>query len=55
MLETLIHPTQTGFVKDRSILDNIFTFWEAISVGSSTRARTWPFYCFDFEKAYEQS
>ena len=31
MLDSLIHPTQTGFVKDRSILDNIFTFWEAVS------------------------
>lgn len=26
MLEFLIHPTQTRFVKDRSILDKIFTF-----------------------------
>ena len=32
MLDSLIHPTQTGFVKDRSILDNIFTFWEAVSL-----------------------
>ena len=26
MLDSLIHATQTGFVKERSILDNIFTF-----------------------------
>ena len=32
MLDSLIHATQTGFVKKRSILDNIFTFWEAISL-----------------------
>ena len=29
LLPDLIHDTQTGFVQDRSILDNIFTFSEA--------------------------
>ena len=28
-LPEIIHDTQTGFVQDRSILDNIFTFFEA--------------------------
>ena len=31
-LECLIHLTQTSFVKGHSILDNIFTFWEAVSL-----------------------
>ena len=26
LLSDLIHDTQTGFIQDRSILDNIFTF-----------------------------
>ena len=30
MLDSLIHPTRTSFVKDCSILDNIFIFWEAV-------------------------
>ena len=52
MLETLIHPTQTGFVKSRSILDNIFTFREVVSL---TRMRREPLamLLLDFEKAYD--
>lgn len=37
MLDSLIHPTQTRFVKDRSILDNIFTFWEVVSLARLLR------------------
>ena len=29
---SLIYATQTGFVEERSILGNIFTFWEAVSL-----------------------
>ena len=32
MLEHLIHATQMGFVKECSILDSIFTFWEIVSL-----------------------
>ena len=46
MLDNLIHPTQTGFVKDCNILDNIFTFWEAVSLARLRRE--------SFEKAYDR-
>ena len=52
MLETLIHPTQTGFVKGRSILDNIFTFWEAVSLARKRREPL-AVLLLDFEKAYD--
>ena len=29
LLGELIHNSQTGFVREHNILDNIFTFWEA--------------------------
>ena len=53
MLETLIHPTQTGFVKERSILDNIFTFWEAVSL-ARLRGEDLAILLLDFEKAYDR-
>ena len=37
MLNQLIHDSQTGFVKDRSILDNIFTYWEMVAIVGSSR------------------
>ena len=53
MLEHLIHTTQTGFVKERSILDNIFTFWEAVSL-SRLQAHPIAVLLLDFEKAYDR-
>lgn len=53
MLDSLIHPTQTGFVKDRSILDNIFTFWEAVSL-ARLRGEELAILLLDFEKAYDR-
>ena len=52
MLDTLIHPTQTGFVKGRSILDNIFTYWEAVSL-AHLREEPLAVLLLDFEKAYD--
>ena len=31
-LSQLIHSSQTGFIKEQSILDNIFTFWETTAL-----------------------
>ena len=53
MLEHLIHATQTGFVKERSILDNIFTFWEAVSL-ARLQAAPIAVLLLDFEKAYDR-
>ena len=53
MPERLIHDTQTGFVKERSILDNIFTFWEAVSL-ARLRGEPLVVLLLDFKKAYDR-
>ncbi len=42
-LPQLLHVSQTGFIKERSILDNIVTFWELTALAKN----------IDFEKAYD--
>ena len=53
MLGSLIHATQTGFVKEHSILDNIFTFWEAILL-SRLQETPLAILLLDFKKAYDR-
>ncbi|MCO5588777.1 hypothetical protein L7F22_042736 [Adiantum nelumboides] len=53
LLDILIHETQTGFVKERSILDNIFTFWEAVAL-AKLRGEDLVVLLLDFEKAYDR-
>ena len=53
MLERLIHHPQTGFIKKRSILDNIFTFWEAFSL-AQLQGMPLVILILDFEKAYDR-
>ena len=53
MLGRLIHDTQTGFVKERSILDNIFPIWEAVSL-AGLRGEPLVVLLLDFEKAYDK-
>lgn len=53
LLDSLIHPTQTNFVKDRSILDNIFTFWEAVSL-ARLRKEELAILLLDIDKAYDR-
>ena len=48
-----MHATQTGFVKERSILDNIFTFWEAIALARLLGIDL-VVLLLDFEKAYDR-
>ena len=52
-LTNIIHNTQTGFLQDRSILDNIFLFWEAIAI-SQERNEDLAILLLDFEKAYDR-
>ena len=52
LLDNLIHPTQIGSVKGRSILDNTFTFWEAVSL-ACMREEPLAVLLLDFEKAYD--
>ena len=46
VLPLIIHPSQTRFIKERSILDNIFTFW----ITNQDLAVI----LLDFEKAYDR-
>ena len=53
ILDNLIHATHTGFVKERSILDNIFTIWEAVSLARLEESPL-AVLLLDFEKAYDR-
>ena len=53
LLGELIHDLQTGFVKERSILDNIFTFWEATAL-AKLRRKDLAVLLLGFEKAYDR-
>ena len=48
-----IHASQTGFIKQRSIFDNIFTFWEATSLAIKKNQKL-VVLILDFEKAYDR-
>ena len=52
LLPDLIHDTQTGFVQDRNILDNIFTFSEATEWAQHNGQHLGVL--LDFEKAYDR-
>ncbi len=49
----IIHASQTGFIKQRSIFDNIFTFWEATSLAMKQNQKL-AVLLLDFEKAYDR-
>ena len=49
----LIHSSQTGFVQDWSILDNVFTFYEAVEWARELH-QSITIMLLDFEKAYER-
>ena len=52
LLPQLIHPSQKGFVRNRSILDNLFSFWEAVALAKRTNKVA--VVLLDFEKAYDR-
>ncbi|MCO5567904.1 hypothetical protein L7F22_021600 [Adiantum nelumboides] len=52
-LPDLIHSSQTGFVQDRNILDNLVTFYEAVEWARQTKQPT-GIMLLDFEKAYDR-
>ncbi|MCO5609834.1 hypothetical protein L7F22_064066 [Adiantum nelumboides] len=53
-LPDLIHSSQTGFVQDRSILDNVVTFYEEVEWERQTEQPTTAIMLLDFEKAYDR-
>ena len=53
MLTNCIHSSQTGFLQERSILDNITTFWEATAAAIKNHKQL-AVLLLDFEKAYDR-
>ena len=52
-LPQLIHDSQTGFVQERSIFDNIFLFWEMVAT-TEEQQQDLAILFLDFEKAYDR-
>ena len=50
-LPHIVHKTQTVFIQERSIFDNIFMFWEMIAITQETKQNL-TILLLDFEKAY---
>ena len=53
LLPQIIHTSQTDFIKERSILDNIFLFWESVAVARKSNQYL-TVMLLDFEKAYDR-
>ena len=53
LIPQLIHLSQTGFVRNRNILDNLFSFWEVVALAKRTINKV-VVVLLDFEKAYER-
>ena len=52
-LPELIHDSQTAFMKERSIFDNIILFWEMVAI-AELRKQDLAVLFLDFEKAYDR-
>ena len=52
-LQDLIHITQTGFIQERSILDNLFFFGEVIPLARKIKEDL-VILLLDFEKTYDR-
>ena len=53
LLPSIIHDTQSGFLQDRSIFDNIFLFWEMTALAQHHK-QSLAILLLDFEKAYDK-
>ena len=53
LLPSIIHDTQSGFVQDRSIFDNIFLFWEMVALAQQNKQQL-TILLLDFEKANDK-
>ena len=49
----IVHESQTGFMQERSIFDNIFLFWELTGMAMKTKEDL-AVLLLDFEKAYDR-
>ena len=53
VLPKIIHVSQTRFMRERSIMDNVFTFWEASAVAVKNKQNL-VVLLLDFEKACDR-
>ena len=53
LLPSIIHDTQSGFLQDKNIFDNIFLFWEMTAL-SQHHKQSLAILSLDFEKAYDK-
>ena len=53
LLNDIIHKSQTGFMQERSIFDNIFMFWELTALAKEKDVDL-VVLLFDFQKAYDR-
>ena len=53
IMPIVIHPSQTGFIQERSILDNVYTFWESAALAAKSNQEL-AIVMLDFEKAYDR-
>ena len=53
IIPIVIHPSQTGFIRERSILDNVYTFWESTALAAKSNQKL-AIVMLDFEKAYDR-
>ena len=53
LLSKLVHHTQTGFMSDRNIVENIFNFWEASAFAKHSKQNL-AVILLDFEKVYDR-
>ena len=51
-MPTIIHPTQTGFIQERSSLDNVYTFWEFDALATKSKQKL-AIVMLDFGKVYD--
>ena len=49
-LSELIHESQTGFMQERSIFDNIILFWEMVAFAELHLSKTWQYYYLILKK-----
>ena len=52
-MPTIIHPTQTGFIQERSSLDNVYTFSKSVALAAKSEQKL-AIVMLYLEKAYDR-
>ena len=53
ILPIVIHLAETWFIRERSILDNVYTFWESVALVAKSKQKL-VIVLLHFEKAYDR-